>query len=159
MSTYIISILYRVLWWQYMVVFKIDFFVKCSFVIKSYLCFCKMTIMKTNKCIGCGVKYSGHALSRSNERSIKLDKALTYDDIKELPIYTTDNGCTKYLDIKGNIVYYVRNKKVVTMIKTNPIQMLRYYAFGKNLEFNRLCRDHVFNNCNRENCKFIHINI
>lgn len=104
------------------------------------------------------MRYSRHALERSNERRIKLTKGLTYDDILKLPIYTTDNGCTKYLDINNNIVYYVRNEKVVTMIKTNPIQMLRYYAFGQKLDFNKLCRDHVFKSCNRDNCKFIHIN-
>ena len=109
----------------------------------------------SNKCI----RYSGHALERSFERQIKLDPKLTYDNIKSLPVYTTDNGCIKYLDMKNNIVYYVRNKKIVTMIRGNPIQMLRYYAFGKNLDFNRLCRDHVFNNCKRKNCKFTHIDI
>jgi len=104
------------------------------------------------------MRYSGHAKERSCERSIKLDKEISYDEISKMPIYTTDNGCTKYLDIRNNIVYYVRKRSVVTMIKTNPIQMLRYYAFGKGLNFNKLCRDNVFNNCQRKMCKYVHVN-
>ena len=111
-------------------------------------------------CNGNSIKYSGHALERSYQRNIMLDRKLTYDDIKSFPIYTTDNGCTKYLDMNNQIVYYVRNKKIVTMIKGNPIQMLRYYAFGKNLDFNMLCRDHLFGNCKRgTKCKYQHMSL
>lgn len=103
------------------------------------------------------MRYSGHALQRSNERQIDLDKGLSYEDVCKLPVYNTDNGCTKYLDVKKQVVYYVRGKRIVTLIKTNPIQMLKYYAFGKKLNFNNLCRDHAFGNCNRNNCKFVHV--
>ena len=93
--------------------------------------------------------YTEHAKTRCKERDIKK-KTINIDDIKQMPIYTTENGCTKYLDIKNR----------VTMIATNPIQMLRYYAFSKNINFNSLCRDNVFNNCKRgTNCKYKHLDI
>ena len=115
-----------------------------------------------------GLRVTGHAKQRKKERQIS---SITKDinEIINFPVYTRDNGCTKYLDLKNNIVYYVRKDgidiktknqkyKIVTMIKTNPIQMLRYYAFGKNLDFKCLCRDNAFHNCSRgDKCKYIHI--
>lgn len=108
----------------------------------------------------CKMRVSGHADDRAHERGICIDKykGIDYGSILKMPIYTTDNGCTKYLDVKNQIVYYVRNKTIETMISTNPIQMLRYYAFGKGLDINKLCRDHACNNCKRSNCKYIHVN-
>ena len=104
------------------------------------------------------MKYTQHASDRCKERNINKNKVLTLDDIKSLPIYTRENGCTKYLDITKLLVYYVRKDAIVTMIATNPIQMLRYYAISKNINFNRLCRDNAFHNCTRGNkCRFIHL--
>ena len=99
-----------------------------------------------------------HAYERALERGIDIDRLIYYKNILKMPIYTTDNGCTKYLDVKNQIVYYVRNRTIETMISTNPIQMLRYYAFGKGMDINKLCRDHACNNCKRSNCKYIHVN-
>ena len=109
-----------------------------------------------------GVRYTGHAKERCKQRNIDKEKR-SINDILKFPIYTTDDGCTKYLDIENNYVYYIRKEsedqyKIVTAIKINPIQMLRYYAFGKNLDFKCLCRDHAFNNCKRgAKCKYIHV--
>ena len=114
------------------------------------------------------LRSTSHAKDRCKERGI-CKKRLTVDQIMRFPIYTKDSGCTKYLDIKNNYVYYVREDgydketgkkkyKIVTMIETNPIQMLRYYAFGKKLDFSCLCRDNAFGTCSRgAKCKFIHI--
>jgi len=104
-------------------------------------------------------KWTPHAKDRCKERAIKK-KPIDIGEIKQMPIYTTENGCTKYLDVSNLLVYYVRGNKIVTMIATNPIQMLRYYAFGKQINFNILCRDHVFNNCKRGySCKYKHLEI
>ena len=104
------------------------------------------------------IRCTPHALERKNQRNISLEESLTIDQVRKMPVYNRDNGCIKYLDIKNKIVYYVRDDKVVTMIKTNPIQMLKYYAFGKKDDYNKYCRDHVFNNCKYGcNCKYIHI--
>ena len=105
------------------------------------------------------MRYTEHAKDRCKQRNIKT-KILDIDLIKKMPIYTTENGCTKYLDITNLLVYYVRGSKIVTMIATNPIQMLRYYAFGQKINFNTLCRDHVFQNCERgDSCKYRHLEI
>ena len=102
--------------------------------------------------------YTSHALDRGSERCIFIEKKLTIDEVKLMPIYTSNNGCIKYLDIKNNIVYYVRGNNIVTMIKTNPIQMLKYYVFGRGDNFNNYCRDNVFGNCKYGyKCKYIHI--
>ena len=122
------------------------------------------------------VTLTSHAKIRRKERGIPKNK-VTIEDIKHYPIYGTDNGCTKYLDIDSLIVYYVRENRVVTMISTNPIQMLRYYVIGiktgkiklecgklckskcKCLEFDNYCRDHSFKNCKRgSKCQYIHVN-
>lgn len=107
----------------------------------------------------CKSNYSSHAIQRGKQRNVAIDKSITVDEIKTFPLYTIDNGCEKYLDMKNGIIYYIRGKNVVTVVKShNPIQMLKNYAFGANIDFNTLCRDHVFNNCNRNNCKYTHIN-
>ena len=116
------------------------------------------------------VRETSHAKDRRKERGVRIPK-LYISDILKLPVYTKDGGCTKYLDIKNNCVYYVREDgydretgkkkyKITTHIEnTNPIQMLRYYAFGKKLDFNCLCRDHAFGTCTRgAKCRYIHIN-
>ena len=110
-----------------------------------------------------------HARERCKQRGI-TKKPINIVDIKKMPIYNTENGCTKYLDISNliypddplaeGIVYYVRGSRIVTMIATNPIQMLRYYAFSQNIKFDTLCRDNVFNNCKRgSSCKKQHLQI
>ena len=123
------------------------------------------------------VRETSHAKDRRKERGVCIPK-LHINDILKLPIYTIDKesqddiGCTKYLDIKNNCVYYIREDgydrksgkkkyKITTHIEnTNPIQMLRYYAFGQNIDFNTLCRDNAFGTCKRGvNCKYIHINV
>lgn len=115
--------------------------------------------------------YHKHALERIKERDIKLNKQLTVKDLLNLPTAPSENGCIKYLYMRPNkekneeyVVYYVRQilgfYVITTLIKneiTNPIPMLRYYAEGKNLKFETLCRDHMFNTCNRKYCKYIHI--
>ena len=99
-----------------------------------------------------------HACHRCNERMINIKDGLTIEEVKKMPIYTSNNGCIKYLDVNNNIVYYVRGNNIVTMIKTNPIQMLKYYVFGTGGNFNDYCRDHVFGNCRYgEHCKYKHI--
>ena len=104
-------------------------------------------------------RWSEHAKDRCKQREIEK-KPIDIGEIKQMPIYTTENGCTKYLDIGNLLVYYVRGNRIVTMIATNPIQMLRYYAFSKKINFNTLCRDHVFNNCKRGDiCKYRHLEI
>ena len=101
--------------------------------------------------------YTSHAKERTGEREIKLRDGLTLEEILKMSVYTSDNGCIKYLDIEYNIVYYVRGTNIVTLIKTDPIQMLRYYAFGKGENVNKYCRDNVFNNCKRgSKCKYEH---
>ena len=108
----------------------------------------------------CNSTYSNHAKERSKQRKIQIENTLTIEQIKRFPKYMQDKGCVKYLDMKKGVIYYLRDDVVVTVVKShNPIQMLKNYAFGAKLNFNELCRDHVFNNCNRKNCKFIHINL
>ena len=104
--------------------------------------------------------FSVHAMERKNQRKIKLDEGLTIDKVLKMPIYKKDRGCIMYLDVKNNIVYYVRDNVIVTMINTNPIQMLRYYLIGKNEDhkFNCYCRDNLFNRCSYgDRCKYKHI--
>ena len=57
--------------------------------------------------------YTSHAKERTGEREIKLRDGLTLEDILKMPVYTSDNGCIKYLDIEYNIVYYVRGTNIV----------------------------------------------
>jgi len=111
------------------------------------------------------MKFTTHASERCKERNINK-KDLKVEYVKTLPIYTTENGCTKYLDLKNCLVYYVRGNRIVTMIaprdpkgNPDPIKMLRYYAHGKGIPFNKFCRDNLFNNCSRGcKCKYIHVN-
>ena len=107
--------------------------------------------------------WSQHAKERCKERGINK-KTIDIEYVKNLMVYTTERGCTKYLDFKDNLVYYVRNGRddtdyrIVTIIATNPIQMLRYYAFAKGIKFNTLCRDNAFNTCKHgSRCKYIHV--
>lgn len=115
--------------------------------------------MKISKDTMKNMTYTPHAKERCKQRAI-IKKKININDIKQMPVYTTENGCTKYLDVTNLIVYYVRGNIIVTMISTNPIQMLRYYAFSKKINFNKLCRDYVFNNCKRgDSCRYQHIQI
>jgi hypothetical protein len=111
------------------------------------------------------MRYTTHASERCKERSIDKKK-LDINYIKKLPIYTTENGCIKYLDMSNTLVYYVRGDRIVTMIaprdprgNPDPIKMLRYYAFGQGIDFNKYCRDYVCGKCKRGyKCKYIHVN-
>jgi len=111
------------------------------------------------------MKFTTHASERCKERSISK-KDLKIEYVKSLPIYTTENGCIKYLDMENSLVYYVRGNIIVTMIaprdpkgNSDPIKMLRYYAHGQGIPFNKFCRDNLFNKCNRGyKCKYIHVN-
>ena len=106
--------------------------------------------------------YSNHALERARQRNININRDLKIENVLNMPIYKKDRGCIMYLDIASNIVYYVRDNSIETLIKTNPIQMLRYYLIGKGEEekFNSYCRDNLFGKCNYGcKCKFKHINI
>jgi len=111
------------------------------------------------------MKFTTHASERCKERSISK-KDLKIEYVKSLPIYTTENGCIKYLDMENSLVYYVRGNIIVTMIaprdpkgNPDPIKMLRYYAHGQGIPFNKFCRDNLFNKCNRGyKCKYIHVN-
>ena len=99
--------------------------------------------------------------------------------IIKMPHYI-DNGCYKFLDHKRQVIFYVRNSHnkitVETIIKTNPIQMLRnmcdahrmlceqkYHKknkcrYCKLWTFNNICRDNLFGTCKRgKDCKFNHI--
>ena len=114
-------------------------------------------IIQKGSCI-----YSIHAIERAKQRNIILNKNLKIENILNMPIYKKDRGCIMYLDIKMNIVYYVRDNKVETLIKTNPIQMLRYYLIGKGEEdnFDSYCRDNLFGRCKYGcKCKFKHIDM
>ena len=110
--------------------------------------------------------YTTHARERCKERDISK-KPIDIEQIKKMPVYTTENGCTKYLDVSNlidpnmdGLVYYVRGRKIVTMIRTNPLQMARYYCYSKNINFNDICRDNIYNNCKRgHNCKYRHLEI
>ena len=110
------------------------------------------------------MKFTTHATERCKERLISK-KTLDINYIKTLPIYTSENGCVKYLDLKQSLVYYVRGNRIVTMIaprdprgNPDPIKMLRYYAFGQGIEFKKYCRDNLFDKCKRGyKCKYIHI--
>ena len=105
------------------------------------------------------MKYTSHAKERCKQRDI-TKQTIDIEDIKKMPIYTTENGCTKYLDVNNLLVYYVRGSKIVTMIATNPIQMVRYYSFSQKIIFNTICRDNIFNNCNRgDGCKYRHLQL
>lgn len=75
------------------------------------------------------VLFTSQCKERIKERNIDLD--LSKFNIKRilfLPYYI-DNGCYKYLDNKNQVIYYIRKKnnkyELETIIKTNPIQMLR----------------------------------
>ena len=124
---------------------------------------------------------SDHSRERIAERGIKIDMSLlTESYIKSLPYYT-DRGCYKFLDAKNQVVYYIRNFKnklqLETIVKTNPIQMLRnlcdafvmrcrthYHnknqcVYCNKWDFKRICRDHIFGTCKRKNCKYNHVNV
>ena len=108
--------------------------------------------------------WSEHALSRMEER--KIDKTLinvSRDYIMGLNYYTT-NGCYYYCDVKNNVTYLIRDleedniikKTVMTIYTRNPIQMARRVCEIKKWNFNNICRDHLFGNCKRHNCRYEH---
>jgi len=108
--------------------------------------------------------WSDHALSRMDER--KIDKKLIHicpDYIMGLNYYTT-NGCYYYCDVKNNVTYLIRDlevdniikKTVMTIYTRNPIQMARRVCEIKKWNFNNICRDHLFGNCGRHNCRYEH---
>ena len=123
-----------------------------------------------------------HFKERLKERGIDLEfSKLNIEIIRKMPHYI-DNGCYKYLDHKNQVIYYVRKVrncyKLETIIKTNPIQMLRnlcdahrmlcesiYHPnntckYCKKWTFNNICRDHIFETCIRgEKCKFNHVDL
>ena len=95
------------------------------------------------------IQFTAHSKERMLQREINLDKDnITLEYLKKLPYYT-DKGCTKYLDWKNQVVYYVRKRgnkyNVETIIKTNKIQMLRNYCDA----YRMLCvnKYHVKNEC------------
>ena len=99
-----------------------------------------------------------HANHRKKERNISVDTSkITLDYITKLPFYT--NGeCYHYCDVNEGVIYYVRENKIVTIIKTNPIAMLRKICMIREIDFNCVCRDNIFGNCKRGNhCRYIHI--
>jgi len=128
------------------------------------------------------IMVSDHSRERIKERGIKIDTSLlTESYIKSLPYYT-DRGCYKYLDAKKQLVYYIRKCKhtlqLETIIKTNPIQMLRnlcdayvmrcrthYHKqnqciYCEKWDFKMICRDNIFGTCKRNNnCKYNHVNV
>ena len=53
------------------------------------------------------IRSTSHAKDRCKERGICKGR-MTIEDIMKFPLYTKDSGCTKYLDIKNNYVYYIR---------------------------------------------------
>jgi hypothetical protein len=125
------------------------------------------------------LKFKQHSLDRMKERGINLKKEdITANYLRSMPYYT-DKGCIKYLDWNNQVVYYVRlydgSYNVETIIKTNPIQMIRnlcdayrmlcenkYHTQNKcihcnNWKFERICRDNLFGTCKRgDDCKYIH---
>lgn len=128
------------------------------------------------------VAFTQHFRERMKQRKIDIDiQDIDINRIKKLPHYI-DNGCYKYLDNKNQVIYYVRKYKNVykleTIIKTNPIQMLRNLCdahrmlcervchpqncckFCDKWCFNKICRDHMFGTCQRGNsCKFNHVEL
>ena len=137
-----------------------------------------MIIINNEAC----VSFTKHFKERMKERNITLDLSeFNINRIVNLPYYV-DNGCYKYLDNKNQVIYYIRNDKygfkLETIIKTNPIQMLRnlcdahrmlcerkYHNLNKCKyceiwNFNKICRDHIFGTCKKgEKCKFNHIDL
>jgi len=99
-------------------------------------------------------------MERKQQRDIHLNpEDVSIEYVKSLPFYT-NNGCFHYCDSKEGITYYVRGDEVVTVIKRNPIAMARRICEIKGWNFNRLCRDNLFGNCNRGNkCKYEHMSL
>ena len=108
--------------------------------------------------------WSDHALQRLKERKID-DKVLNVSTayIMGLNYYTT-NGCYYYCDPDNNVTYLVRDlqtnegekKTVMTIYSRNPIQMARRVCEIKGWNFNCICRDHLFGNCRRRACRYVH---
>lgn len=109
-------------------------------------------------------KWSKHALERKEERSIDIDpKCVNINEVIKLPFYT-NNGCYHYCDSKNGVTYYVRysensTPQIVTIIKRNPIAMARRICEIKGWRFQNICRDHLFGNCSRSNCRYDHKSI
>ena len=68
-------------------------------------------------CIPVSIQFTAHSKERMQQREIDLNKDdITIEYLKKLPYYT-DNGCTKYLDWKNQVVYYVRkHNKVFNLV-------------------------------------------
>ena len=108
--------------------------------------------------------WSEHALQRLKERNID-NKVLTLSTkyIMNLNYYTT-NGCYYYCDPFNNVTFLIRDqvinnkiqKTVMTIYSRNPIQMARRVCEIKGWKFNCICRDHLFVNCKRVNCRYEH---
>ena len=106
------------------------------------------------------LQWDSHAQTRKTERNININPSrLTVGYVKKLPYYT-NSGCYHYCDVKEGIIYYVRDNKLVTLIKAHPIAMLRKICMIRGLHFDSICRDHIFGNCRRGcNCKYQHIDM
>ena len=57
-----------------------------------------MTIKSTSS-LPSKMVYTTHAKERTGEREIKLRDGLTLEEILKMPVYTSDNGCIKYIYI------------------------------------------------------------
>jgi hypothetical protein len=126
------------------------------------------------------VVFTEHFKERLKQREINLDlSTVNINEIIKMPYYK-DTGCYKFLDHKRQVIFYIRHSnntfKIETIIKTNPIQMLKnmcdahrmlceqkYHKknkckYCKLWNFNNICRDNLFGECTRyDNCKFNHI--
>lgn len=102
------------------------------------------------------IKWNNHAKKRKKERNIIINSNISFDYISKLPYYI-NNGCHHYCDGKKGVIYYVRDKTMVTIIKANPIAILRKICMINEWEFRCICRDNLFGNCRRgSKCKYDH---
>ena len=106
------------------------------------------------------VEWSQHALDRRKERKINIEPGnIKIEEVLKLPYYI-NNECYHYCDSKEGVTYYIRYCNsvpiVVTIIKRNPISMARKICDIKGWDFDCICRDHLFGNCNRHKCRFEH---
>ena len=153
-------------------------FKKYFFLIKNSKHLLTPTMCNQTSCNN--VFFTQHFKERLKQREINLDiSSININEIIKMPHYI-DNGCYKFLDHKRQVIFYVRNSDnkitVETIIKTNPIQMLRnmcdahrmlceqkYHKknkckYCKLWNFNNICRDNLFGTCKRgDDCKFNHI--
>ena len=113
---------------------------------------------------------TNHALDRKSERNIDIslidgryyinNKEIKIEKINKLP-YVKDNGCFKYYDFNNCVSWYVRDNKIMTIVKYEKIAIFRRIITDVyNLKFNDFCRDHIFGTCKRgANCRYKHINM